>query len=169
MEDTRLPKYVMFGESVEGAGCVGQQEKGWVGCFLDDLIAFGINPDQWTTAAHDEGGRRRTAEQGAEHFMAKRNAVKKARAGLRHAVVCPNVTGMTKQRIPQSKGLVLVRSHLLTSQSGANLYPPGAWFADIIMYFSGIAFVLCCFFLVFILLLKPRPLVQSFFDMQAPR
>ena len=26
-----------------------------------------------------------------------------ARAGLRHAVVCPNVTGMTKERIAQSK------------------------------------------------------------------
>ena len=27
----------------------------------------------------------------------------KARAGLRHAVVCPNVTGRTKDRIAQSK------------------------------------------------------------------
>ena len=27
MEDTRLPKYVMFGEMVGGAGCVGGQEK----------------------------------------------------------------------------------------------------------------------------------------------
>ena len=40
-------------------------------CFLDDLRAFGINADQWTTAAQDEGEWRRTAEQGAEHFMAK--------------------------------------------------------------------------------------------------
>ena len=42
-----------------------------MGCFLDDLRAFGINSDQWTTAAQDEGEWRRTAEQGAEHFMAK--------------------------------------------------------------------------------------------------
>ena len=27
MEDTRLPKYVMFGELMGGAGCVGGQEK----------------------------------------------------------------------------------------------------------------------------------------------
>ena len=27
MVDKRLPKYVMFGEIVEGAGCVGSQEK----------------------------------------------------------------------------------------------------------------------------------------------
>ena len=69
--DTRLPKCVMFGELVGGAGCVGGQEKEWVGCFLDDLRAFGINADKWTTAAQDEGERPRTTEQGAEHFMAK--------------------------------------------------------------------------------------------------
>ena len=54
MEDTRLPKCVMFGEMVGGAGCVGGQEKEWVGCSLDDLRAFGINADQWTTSAQDE-------------------------------------------------------------------------------------------------------------------
>ena len=51
----------------------------------------------------DEGTWRRTAEQGEEHFMAKLIAAEKARAGLRHAVVCPNVTGRTKKRIAQSK------------------------------------------------------------------
>ena len=71
MEDTRLPKCVMFGELVGGAGCVGGQEKEWMGCFLDGLRAFGINADQWTTAAQDEGEWRRMAEQEAEHFMAK--------------------------------------------------------------------------------------------------
>ena len=35
--------------------------------------------------------------------MAKLIAAEKARAGLRHAVVCPNVTGRTKERIAQSK------------------------------------------------------------------
>ena len=36
-----------------------------MGCFLDDLRAFGINTDQqWTTAAQNEGKWRRTAEQG---------------------------------------------------------------------------------------------------------
>ena len=35
-----------------------------MGCFMDDLKAFGINADQWTTAAQDEGEWRRTAEQG---------------------------------------------------------------------------------------------------------
>ena len=103
MEDTRLPKCVMFGEMVGGADCVGGREKEWMGCFLDDLRAFGINADQWTTAAQDEGEWRRTAEQGAEHFMAKWIGAEKPKLGLLDAVVCPNVTGRTKERIAQSK------------------------------------------------------------------
>ena len=103
MEDTRLPKCVMFGEMMGGAGCVGGQEKEWMRCFLDDLRAFGINADQWTTAAQDEGEWRRTAEQGVEHFMAKLIVAEKNKAGLRHAVVFPNVTGRSEERIAQSK------------------------------------------------------------------
>ena len=67
------------------------------------MKAFGINADQWTTAAQDEGEWRRTAEQGAKYFMAKWIAAGKVKAGLRHAVVCPNVTGRTKKRIARSK------------------------------------------------------------------
>ena len=86
-----------------GRGLRRGQEKEWMGCFLDDLKAFGINTDKWTTAAQDEGEWRRTAEQGAEHFMAKSIVAEKAKTGLRHAVVCPNVTGRIKERIAQSK------------------------------------------------------------------
>ena len=46
MEDTRLPKGVMFGEMVGSAGCVRGQEKELMGCFIDDLRTFGINADQ---------------------------------------------------------------------------------------------------------------------------
>ena len=35
--------------------------------------------------------------------MVKLIAAENAKAGLRHAVVCPNVTGRTKERIAQSK------------------------------------------------------------------
>ena len=73
-----------------------------MGCLLDELRAPGINADQWTTAAQDEGQWRKTTEQGAERFMAKWIASEKVRAGLRHAVVCPNVRGRTKNRIAQS-------------------------------------------------------------------
>ena len=65
MEDTTLPKCVTFGEIVRG------QEKQWMECFLDDFRDFGIDADQWTTAAQDEREWRRTAEQGADCFTAK--------------------------------------------------------------------------------------------------
>ena len=83
---------------------MGSQEKEeWTRCFLDGLGAFGINADQGTTAAQDEGEWRRAAGQGATRFMAKWIAAEKARAGLWHAVLYPNVTGRTKERIAQSK------------------------------------------------------------------
>ena len=40
---------------MEGAGCVGSQEKEWTVCLPDDLRALGINVHQWTNAAQDEG------------------------------------------------------------------------------------------------------------------
>ena len=41
--------------------------------------------------------------QGAEYFMAKWIVAEKTKAGLRYAVVCPNVAGRTKKRVAQSK------------------------------------------------------------------
>ena len=43
------------------------------------------------------------AKQGAEIFMTKWIAAERARAALRHAAICPNVTGRTKERVAQSK------------------------------------------------------------------
>ena len=105
MEDTNQPKYVMFGKLVRCAGCIGGLEKGRMGCFLDDIRAFGINADQWTTSTQHEGEGLETAEQGTECFMVKWIAAEKARAGLWHAVVvvCPNVTRRTGEKIAQSK------------------------------------------------------------------
>ena len=74
-----------------------------MGCFLEDLRALGINAHQWTTAAQDEGEWRRTAENRVERVMAKWIAAEKAKAGLRHALVCPNMAGRAKERIAQSK------------------------------------------------------------------
>ena len=62
MEDTRLPKCVMFGEKVVGGlGCVEGQKQKWMGCFPDGLRAFGINAEKWMTAAQDEEEWRKTA------------------------------------------------------------------------------------------------------------
>ena len=35
----------------KSGSALGRQDKEWMGCFLEDLRAFGINADQWTTAA----------------------------------------------------------------------------------------------------------------------
>ena len=71
MEDTRLPKcdvHRIGGRRGlrEGAGEIVD------GCLLDDLRAFGINADQGTIGAQDEGEWRKTSEeQGAERFMVR--------------------------------------------------------------------------------------------------
>ena len=51
----------------------------------------------------DEGRWHKTAKQRTERFMAKLIAAEKARTGLRHARVCPDVMGRTEERITQSK------------------------------------------------------------------
>ena len=86
-----------FRKDGEGRGAVwgARKKSGWgVSWTISELSA---------TAAQNEGEWRRTAEQGAEDFMAKWIVAEKTKAGLRHAVVCPNVTGRTKKRIAQNK------------------------------------------------------------------
>ena len=65
--------------------------------------------------------------------MAKWIVAEKTKAGLRHAVVCSNVTGRTKKRVAQSKCWFARPCWLATS--GANLYPPGVWFVDVMAFF----------------------------------
>ena len=131
MEIMRLPKSMMVGELVGGTSCAGEQENEGMRCLLlGDLRAFGTNTDQCrTTAAQGKGEWRETAKQGSERFMAKWIAAEKARAGLRHAAVCSNVTGRAKGRIAQSK---LARAGSLASDSSlatsvVNLYTPGVF------------------------------------------
>ena len=69
---------------------------------------------------------------------------------------------------PKQTGSYWFVRHCRLATSGVNLYPPGVWFADVMSPFSGVKRLVCVIF-VFILELKPRPFVQSFFDMQAPR
>ena len=173
MEDTRLPKCVMFGELVGGAGCVGGQEKEWMGCFLDDLSPFGINADQWTTAAQDEGEWRRTAEQGTKHFMAKWIAAEKAKAGLYGMQwYAPTWREGPRRGWPKASGLVLVRSPLLTSHKWRELVCILRGFGlQMMSWRLFLVWRLFCFLLRFLSLcflsLKPRPSVQSSFDTSA--
>ena len=129
-----------------GAGCVGGQEKEWMGCSLDDLRAFGINTDQWATTAQDEGEWRRTAEQEAEHFMTKWIVAEKTKAGLRHAVVCLNVTGRTKERIAKSKCYVCFV--LLCFVFRLYAFVEAAALRSIFLRHAGAPIATCVFFLI---------------------
>ena len=95
-----MPKCcVIFGELVRGVGCVGAQEKEWMGCLLDDLRAFGINADQWTTAA--QLGRGLIAQDGGTRggtFHGEMDRCRESQDWTPVIVligVCPNVTGRT--------------------------------------------------------------------------
>ena len=115
------------------------------------------------------GGWSRTAEQGVEHFMAKWIVAEKAKAGLRHAVVCPNVTGKDQgEDSPKQAGSCWFARPCSLATSGANSYPPGVW--RLVCRCHEVFFrFLFCFVFVFMISLKPRPFVQSCFDMQAPK
>ena len=60
--------------------------------------------------------------------MAKWVAAEKARAGLRHAVVCPNVTGKTKEKIVQSKRARVGSLTILVSHKWRELAVPSGRF-----------------------------------------
>ena len=67
-----------------GHGLHEGPKKKWMRCPLDDLRAFGINADQWTTAAQDQGEWGKTAGQGANRFMVKWIAAEEIRVrGMR--------------------------------------------------------------------------------------
>ena len=101
MGDPRLPKSVVLIELVGVAGCVGAQEKEWMGCFLDDLGAFGIST---TTSGRLQPRTRGNAAERSNRGGKFHSKIDRCRAwaGLRYTVLCPNVTGRTKERIAQS-------------------------------------------------------------------
>ena len=81
--------------------------------------------------------------------MAKWIAAEKARAELRHIVVCPNVTGRTKERISQSKCARAGSLAVVDLLQGARTC---ILRADVVLLFSGVTivnFLLCfrCFLL----------------------
>ena len=71
-------------------------ENKWIGCFLDDLRAFGINVDQWKAPAQDE-------RYGAGRQNKGRNISWRNGTLQRKPAYARNVTGRTKERIAQSK------------------------------------------------------------------
>ena len=127
-------------------GRTGKRVDGVMGCFLDDLGAFGINADQWMTAAQDEGG----------HLMAQNGRTKGGTfhgemGRCRESQGCTTACSSMPERDRKNQGEVSPKQacscwfvrHCSLATSDANLYPPGV-FADAILPFSG--FVLFRFF-----------------------
>ena len=123
-----------------------------MGCFLGDLRAFGINAEQWTTAAQDEGECHRTAEQGAERFMAKWIAAKIAtrvsfffpfvylEMSLFPSIFCTIVIAVFHRMV--SVCVCLFSSHLFWT-SGLWTYQPGSHRRKVTQDFSS-TFLLRC-------------------------
>ena len=86
-----------------GCGLWGRPGKKVNGVFPGCFQSFRHQRRPVEDCSPGRGGMAQNGGKGAEHFLAKLNAAEKARAGLRHAVVCPNVTGKSKKRIVQSK------------------------------------------------------------------
>ena len=134
------------------------------------LRAFGINADQWTTAAQDEGGwHGTTAEQGAERFMVKLIAAEKAKAGLHSITACsrmPERDGKDQEEeIPKQAGSCWFARPCGLAASGANLYPRGLWFADVMtsLWCCYVCFVLLRFRLyAFVEASALRPIVLRY-------
>ena len=104
-----------------GGGCAlrGDEGKRVDGVFPGRPQSFRHQRRSVNDCSQDEKKWRRTAEKGGGRFMAKLTSSEKVRAGLRHAVVCPNVAGRAKEMLAQSKwartGLHNMSCHLFVA------------------------------------------------------
>lgn len=69
MQDSRLPKAMMFGELVDGKRRRGGQPKNWRHCLSDALDKFGIDMGSWRTCASDPEAWKTMVDAGADMFM----------------------------------------------------------------------------------------------------
>ena len=81
-------------------------------------------------------------KQGTERFMVNWIAVEKTRAGLRHAVVCPNLMGRAKESLAQSKR---ARAGSLAIVDRPQVARTCILRAGVVLSFSGVTFVLLLF------------------------
>ena len=83
----------------------------------------------------------------AGRFMAKWIAAEKARAGLRHAAVCPNMTEMIKESSLKQACSCWFASFNGLATSGTNLHPPGR--CRVAFFWRYVCFVFCFVFVFF--------------------
>ena len=90
-------------------------------------------------------------------FHGEKDRCRESQGWLRHAVICPNVTGRTKERTAQSKR---ARAGSLAIVDSPQVARTCILQADVVLSFSGVTFILCfvttvcvlfrsCFFLFF--------------------
>ena len=145
MEDTRLPKCAMFGQLMGECG-----QRGGASKFVDVVSSGRPQSFRFQRRPVDDcsPGRRGMAQDFRTRggtFMAKWVAAEKARSGLRHAVVCPNVTGRTKERIAQSKraraGSLILIVHTGKQQAARTCILRAFSFVNVILPYSGVTFL----------------------------
>ena len=103
MEDTGLPKCVMFGELMGGVGCVGEAGKIVDGVFPGRPQSFRYQRRPVDDCSPGRGGMAQNGRTRGGTFHGEMYRFREVRAGLGHAVVCPNMTERTEGRIAQSK------------------------------------------------------------------
>ena len=170
MEDTRLPKRVMFGELVRGVGCVGATKKsGW-----------GLS---WTTsepsASTPTSGRLQPRTRGSGAGPGTRGGtfhgeMDRCRESQGWTMACSSMTQCDGkdhgEDSPKQAGSYWFARHVWLATYGANLFPPGG--CRVVFLWCYFCFVLFRFF--FFLSLKPWPfhMLRSIvlqYDMCAPR
>ena len=103
MEDTRLPKCVMLGEIVGGGGLCGGAGKIVDGAFPGPTSELSASTPTSGRLRPGRGGMAQNGRTRGGTFHGKMSRCRKNQGWTRHAVVCSNVTGRTKERIAQSK------------------------------------------------------------------
>ena len=103
MEDTRLPKCVMFGEMGEGRGLCGGPGKGVDGVFSGRSQSFRHQRRPVDDCSPGRGGMVQNGRTRGGIFHGEMDRSRENQGWTTAAVVCPNVTGRTKKRISQSK------------------------------------------------------------------
>ena len=76
-----------------GARSVGGQEKELMGCFLDDVKSVRYQRRPVDDCSPGRGGMGQDGGTRSGMFHGEMDRCREGRAGLRHAVVCPSVTG----------------------------------------------------------------------------
>ncbi len=83
MDDSRLPKVMLFGELDAGRRRDGGQTKTWRQCLMDDLKKFQIDSKTWTDVAADEEVWLSLVDESAAGFMQRWKGDKRAQARVR--------------------------------------------------------------------------------------